>query len=337
MELVMEERIVSLFRPELITEAAHHWNATGNPVLLDQVTNFVYEFPSHAERRILRLTHSSHHTEDEIVAELDWLKFLVQHGVQASQPLLSQNGRLTERYPVADSYFVATVFEYAPGRFIDPTNPQEWNSQFFRILGRTMGRLHSVTKQYNASHLRQKRSHWYEDATLRQANDYLPAGQKQVVAELEKLLVRFSNNVPTVESYGLVHGDMNTTNFHVKDGQITLFDFDDCAYNWFINDIAVAMPLYSDMFAEEGWEEPLTEFFQQYMRGYNEENHLDEFWFEYLPDSIRLQSLINLVACYQSNVPNSQYRSFYELVLMIHQHGHPLFTFDFRSVYRSLL
>ena len=89
----------------------HQWNATGEAILLDDVSNFVYEFPSQDERRILRLTHSSHHTEDEIVVELDWLKFLIQDGVPASQPLLSQNGRLSECYPVEGSYVVATVFE----------------------------------------------------------------------------------------------------------------------------------------------------------------------------------------------------------------------------------
>ena len=67
----MEERIVSLLRPEHITEAARQWNVTGEAVLLDDMSNFVYEFPSQDERRILRLTHSSHHTEDEIVVELD--------------------------------------------------------------------------------------------------------------------------------------------------------------------------------------------------------------------------------------------------------------------------
>jgi Ser/Thr protein kinase RdoA (MazF antagonist) len=74
------------------------------------VTNFVYEFKSHKERRILRFTLSSHHTEDEIVAELDWVNFLVQQGVPASRPLLSKNKKLTERYPVQGSYFIATVF-----------------------------------------------------------------------------------------------------------------------------------------------------------------------------------------------------------------------------------
>ena len=93
--------------------------------------------------------------------------------------------------------------------------------------------------------------------------------------------------------------------------------------------------MYSDLFAEKGWEARLTEFLRWYLKGYNDENHLDEFWLEYLPDCLRLQNIITLVACYQANVPNSQYRPFYELVLKIYQQGHPLFAFDFRKAYKS--
>jgi Ser/Thr protein kinase RdoA (MazF antagonist) len=332
----MKEDIVSLLQPEQIAEVASQWNATGQAALLDDVTNLVYEFKSQEERRILRLTHSTHRTEDEINAELDWLSFLVQQGVPASRPLLSRNDRLTERYSVQGSYFVATVFEYAPGHFVDSANPQEWNPPLFQLLGRIMGRMHRVTKQYSPQPLRQKRSHWYEDELLRNAIDYLPVDQRQAATDLEKLLMRFSHTAPTVDAYGLVHGDVNPTNFHVNDGRITLFDFDDCAYNWFINDIAVAMPLYSKLFAKTGWEAELTAFFQWYMRGYCEENRLDEGWLEYLPASLQLQNIITLISCHESNVPNSQYRSFYELVLKIYQQGHPLFSFDFCKAYKSL-
>jgi Ser/Thr protein kinase RdoA (MazF antagonist) len=139
-----------------------------------------------------------------------------------------------------------------------------------------------------------------------------------------------------VDDYGLVHGDLNPTNFHVNDGQLTLFDFDDCAYNWFINDIAIALPLYSGIFTHKDWEDQMTKFFKWYMRGYFEENHLDEGWLAYLPASLQLQNIITLIACHQSNVPNSQYHWFYELVLKIYQEDHPLFNFDFRKAYKSL-
>ena len=331
----MEARIASLLRPEHVVAAAQQWAATGEVTLLDDVTNFVYAFPGPGGRRILRLSHSSHHTQAEIVAELDWLQFLIRHGVPASPPLLSQNGRLTERFPVEGSCFVAAAFEYAPGHFVDWGNPQEWNPALIRQLGRIMGRMHHVTKQYDPQHLEQKRPHWDEEEVLRNAGDYLPIDQRQAATDLEKLLLRFSQMTPTVDDYGLVHDDVNPTNFHVHDGQLTLFDFDDCAYNWFINDIAIALPLYSRLFANGDWEAKMTEFFQWYMQGYSEENLLDEGWLETLPACLQLQNIITLIACHQSEVPNSQYHSFYELVLKIYRQGHPLFHFDFRKAIHS--
>ena len=43
-------------------------------------------------------------------------------------------------------------------------------------------------------------------------------------------------------TYGLIRQESHGNNFLVDDvGQITLFDFDDCAYSWFSNDIAIVL------------------------------------------------------------------------------------------------
>jgi Ser/Thr protein kinase RdoA (MazF antagonist) len=332
----MKESILSFIQPGLVTKAAAQWDSTEDAILLDDVTNMVYEFKSLRERRILRLTHSSHHTEDEIIAELDWINFLIQQGVPASAPLLSRNNRQTECYPVQNSYFVATAFKYAPGHFIDWSSPQDWNPTLIQTFGQIVGRMHRVTKHYNPQNLKQKRSHWYEDDTIKNAADYLPADQRQAAIDLEELMEQFNRIPPTTNDYGLVHGDLNPTNFHVNERQLILFDFDDCAYNWFINDIAIAIPLHSESFTHKDWETKITEFFQWFMRGYSEENQIDEEWLEYLPMSLRLQNIIDLIALHQSNIPNSRYHSFYDLVLKTYQEGHPLFLFNFRKVYKSL-
>jgi Ser/Thr protein kinase RdoA (MazF antagonist) len=332
----MKESILSFIQPGLVTKAAAQWDSTEDAILLDDVTNMVYEFKSLRERRILRLTHSSHHTEDEIIAELDWINFLIQQGVPASAPLLSRNNRQTECYPVQNSYFVATAFKYAPGHFIDWSSPQDWNPTLIQTFGQIVGRMHRVTKHYNPQNLKQKRSHWYEDDTIKNAVDHLPADQRQAAIDLEELMEQFNRIPPTTNDYGLVHGDLNPTNFHVNERQLILFDFDDCAYNWFINDIAIAIPLHSESFTHKDWETKITEFFQWFMRGYSEENQIDEEWLEYLPMSLRLQNIIDLIALHQSNIPNSRYHSFYDLVLKTYQEGHPLFLFNFRKVYKSL-
>ncbi len=136
-EFDMKDTIVSLLRPELITDAATQWDLTEEAILLDDVTKLVYKFTSPQGRRILRLTHSSHRTEEEIIAELDWMNFLIQQGIPVSCPLLSKNDRLTEHYSVENSYFVATAFEYAPGHFVNWENPQEWDPALIQTLAKS--------------------------------------------------------------------------------------------------------------------------------------------------------------------------------------------------------
>jgi Ser/Thr protein kinase RdoA (MazF antagonist) len=42
-------------------------------------------------------------------------------------------------------------------------------------------------------------------------------------------------------AYGLIHGDVHAGNFHLHQGVVHLFDFDDCCYHWFAADIANAI------------------------------------------------------------------------------------------------
>lgn len=321
---------------KLVRAAAIQWSAEGKIELLDNVTNFVYQFQSRGHWKILRLSHCSHRSEQQISAELDWVNFLYDHGVAVARPCFSKNQRYTEIFPVQDSYFTAVVFEFAPGQLIENADPSEWNPSLFKRLGGILGKMHKATKAYQPHYLKEKRPHWIEDDLLKNKRDYLPPDQIAAAEELDEIIAQFSQLPASQDDFGLVHNDVNPTNFHVQQGKITLFDFDDCAYNWFINDIAVAMPLYSKMFSESDWESKLCEYICWFMRGYEEENHLDDKWLSLLPICMRLQNLITLVAMHQSNVPGSQYHSFYELVQKIYREGHPLFNFDFRKACKQL-
>lgn len=325
----MKKEIEALMNPRLAQTAASQWTATRKIELLDDVSNFVYQFQSEDTWKILRITHSSHRTENQIIAELDWVKFLSKNGVPVALPLPSKNKKLTETFPVQDSYFTAVVFDFAPGQFIEEADPASWNPDLFYQMGDIMGRMHRVSKDYNPAHLPEKRPDWMEDDLIKNARQYLPSDLQQAADELDKLLHRFNQFPKSKDHYGLIHSDVNPTNFHVLDGEITLFDFDDCAYNWFVNDIAVVMPLYSNMYSKPDWEEQINEFVSWFMRGYRSENNLDDSWLNFLPICLRLQNIITLVAMFEANIPGSRYNSFYELVLKTYREGHPLFEFDF--------
>ena len=86
-----------------------------------------------------------------------------------------------------------------------------------------------------------------------------------------------------MDSYGLIHNDFNDGNFTVDydNGDITVFDFDDCCYFWFIYDLACAWEsgIGRVMFR------PLAErkdfmncYMEDMMAGYNKENTLSAEW-----------------------------------------------------------
>jgi Ser/Thr protein kinase RdoA (MazF antagonist) len=124
----MREEIKILMNNQIIRQAAGLWSGHGKIELLDDVANFVYQFQSEKRWKILRITHSSHRTEDQILAELNWVNYLYDSGVPVVQPYLSNNKRLTEVFPVEDSYFTAVSFTFAPGQLIESADPVQWNT-----------------------------------------------------------------------------------------------------------------------------------------------------------------------------------------------------------------
>ena len=99
----------------------------------------------------------------------------------------------------------------------------------------------------------------------------------------------------TAESYGLIHQDAHAGNFFVHEGQITLFDFADACYGYFINDIAMVL-FYALTQAEA--ELKMTRlhlalhFFQQFWQGYRSaEFNLDPVWLKELPYFFKLREM----------------------------------------------
>ena len=96
------------------------------------------------------------------------------------------------------------------------------------------------------------------------------------------------------DAYGLIHADFNDGNFCVDytNGDITIFDFDDSAYCWFMYDLADAWR--SGM----GWtmaeEEPskrrdfMDKYFDTLLSGYAREHALPETWLKRLPTFLKL-------------------------------------------------
>ena len=90
--------------------------------------------------------------------------------------------------------------------------------------------------------------------------------------------------------YGLIHQDAHGNNFLVDEtGRITLFDFDECAYSWFINEIAIVL-FYIIMDAED-WPVFTQEFISHFLRGYVKANPLEAKWLKEIPNFLKLREM----------------------------------------------
>jgi Ser/Thr protein kinase RdoA (MazF antagonist) len=334
----MDPDIAALLSRTQIEEAASRWSEPTSLVMIEDVENLVYDYHSKGDRWVLRLVHSSHRLEDDVIAEIDFVLYLLDGGVRAARPVPSKRGHLTEIVSVGDSYFVASVFDRAPGRWALEITDLHRDEAIVRNWGRTAGRMHALSKNYDASRLKKRRPAWNPAYLEAQAREHVPIDEVWLAEGLEEILARVRDLPQNSEGYGLIHNDLNVGNFFIDEGGITVFDFDDSCYNWFIVDIASAVPLYSSMFHSSGWEEPLIEFFNSFVLGYLEENHLDARWFDHLGEFLRLSVLDSAVFSFMLDEKNrTTWDSWFTKVLSFARDGHPLFKFDFRGIYDSVI
>ncbi|WP_067730785.1 phosphotransferase enzyme family protein, partial [Oceanobacillus damuensis] len=207
--------------------------------LVGGFSNNVFECNRNGEIFILKFYLSTKYKKESVKAELDWISYLHKSGVNVTAPLPSINGKKMEiiRGNNNEECYVL-AFEKANGAFIDTSNTDKWNEKFFYNWGKTLGKLHSLSKTYKPSGESIKKQEWNKGLLFTSKID----GISKVVAEKWNTFISDSNKLPKdIHSYGMIHNDLHQKNFYLDDEDIILFDFGDCEYNWFVYDIAIVI------------------------------------------------------------------------------------------------
>jgi Ser/Thr protein kinase RdoA (MazF antagonist) len=149
--------------------------------------------------------------------------------------------------------------------------------------------MHVLSKRYEPPQANWRRPKW-DAPDMLEVERILPAAEGAVLDRFHELMEHLEQLPKDSETYGLIHQDAHGGNLFVDEsGQITLFDFDDCAYSWYMNDIAIVL-FYAVM-----WEEDAAGFTQAFMthflRGYSRENHLDPAWLVQIPHFLKLREI----------------------------------------------
>ncbi|PFD38531.1 aminoglycoside phosphotransferase [Bacillus cereus] len=284
----MEIAVERVFTKEILARAAKSFHVTVEKKPLGDFENYIFKAKDRdGEDHVLRLTHSSHRSKKEVEAELDFLRYVVENGAKVARPLYSTSQNLVEEIVAEDgTFFFVSLFTYAKGEQVKGDESLYWGDTFFEAWGKAIGQLHRLTMNYPKT---DDRDTWEEDesAIVQELED-------KKVKEIATVLMDEIKALPIEkETFGLMHGDIHPGNFHYDGKELTIFDFDDTAYNYFIHDLAMVL-YYSVLFTTWTAEEK-TEFARKQLqvlrKGYEYEHRLADSWYESLPLFLRLRDI----------------------------------------------
>ncbi|HEV7684320.1 MAG TPA: phosphotransferase [Pyrinomonadaceae bacterium] len=291
------------FSEAKLREIIKLWNGDEDSLeFLGGSNNTLYSFKAGGKGLVLRLSKISYRTESKIQAELDWIKYLARKGVSVCPPVPSGNDKLIEtvRRP-RQGVSLATVFIKAAGKPVDPRNRTIWNTTLFQKWGRTLGRIHKHSKSFKCR-AGYRPPDLDGDAIISLAQRTLPKAEREARKLLETYWQEISNLPKDRESYGLIHGDLNRCNFVYGNGRLTVFDFDDSSYFWYIYDITVILYVTFLVVQDLGIRKRraiVKNFFSHFMFGYQAENHLGREWIERLPQFLNFFDVLVFMSFFQ--------------------------------------
>jgi len=208
-----------------------------------------YLIQTNNERYILRAyINNKYYIKDinDFNFELELLAFLASKNIPVSYPIKNKSNQLLSKVQYNNEIRFIAMFPFAEGTPFNTKLDKKVSIHFGEIIAN----LHKSSNEFKSNRQRyridlnylinepleilQEYSLKYELCNL----DFFSPYAKFLYNQFQVLPV---NN----ETYGIIHGDLNPSNIHLDDkGNITIFDFDHCAYGWRIHDLAVIKLCY---------------------------------------------------------------------------------------------
>ena len=267
---------------------------------------------------VLRISATGDRTEKDYLAETEFVRYLAENGAPVADVIPSAGGKFVEVIDGADSVAAGddgaapvfiSLFEYAKGMLLVDKGYRYREgaplSEYFLNTGKTLGKIHSLSKKFEpiASHRRQD---YFDKYKMEYINRLIPDKYSELKSSVAARLEKFRTLPTNAQSYGLVHFDFSDGNYHIDmdTGAITVFDFDNCLYCWYMFDLA------NLWLHNEGWtrQEPdpgkrfklLQQCFDLQLQGYKTETEVPDELLEKLPlfiDMVLIENIVDEFEC----------------------------------------
>jgi Ser/Thr protein kinase RdoA (MazF antagonist) len=202
---------------------------------------------------VLRVHRLGYHTEQEIASELAWMDALrAEAGVRTPRVLPAADGRrlVTVPEPGGAANRHCVRFEFLPGT--EPGGEPGLTARHFEELGEITARMHHHARRWRRPDWF-TRFHWDYAAAFGPAprwgrwQDGIGVGnaERRVLTRLDDTLkARLHQFGMGPDRYGLVHADTRLANLLVHEGAVSVIDFDDSGFSWYLYDLGTSVSFF---------------------------------------------------------------------------------------------
>jgi Ser/Thr protein kinase RdoA (MazF antagonist) len=232
---------------------------------------------------VLRLSILGDKNAEEYLAEAEFVHYLAKSGAPVVNVIPSLNGNLVESFSLGETECFAILFSYAKGILISDNGYRYRDGapleEYFYNTGKALGAIHRLSKEYKPVN---KRSEYFDKYNMEYINALIPDEYKALKNSIEERLQRFHELPMNSDVYGLVHFDFSDGNYHIdmNTGDITVFDFDNCMYCWYMFDLADlwihGTGWYQNEPDQDKRMEGMREYFDTVVSGYRSENDISD-------------------------------------------------------------
>ncbi|ETT84326.1 phosphotransferase [Viridibacillus sp. FSL R5-0477] len=259
-----------------------------------------------ASAKILRIAYLNDRSREDLLGEVEYIQYLFEHGGSVSNVISSRKGNLLEEITHNNHTFFVCLFEKARGKRLVENHYQYREgvpiTEYYYNCGKVLGKLHQLSKGYAPVH---RRYSFFDKYNVEYIDKLIPGTLsllKEKMVELLKTLERLDKNS---ESFGMVHFDYSDGNYMIDfdTGQITVFDFDNSCFCWYMYDLANLWTLGM------GWIqfEPdagkrknfMDDYFRTVLEGYTSETKNEDLMLDKLSLFIQITLIENIVDAFE--------------------------------------
>lgn len=261
--------------------------------LVNVSENWTYRVddPATGRSAALRVHRPDYHSREEIESELMWIDALRgAEVVNAPAPVAARDGGRVRTVAVDDGPARhVTVFDWLPG---SPPSADADLIPNFGILGGLAARMHlfGIGWERPAAF----RRFTYDDAAVLERalwgrwQDAPGIGSEERAilsradAEIRRRLADYGR---APDRFGLCHNDLRLANLLVDGDRLSVIDFDDCGFSWYLNDFATAVSFMED-------DPRVGEWMSAWLDGYVRHRALTQADRDSLPTLIMLRRML---------------------------------------------